>query len=491
MKKIQTFEYLKAFSRSEILELKEMSQMSRFSFEKEERQMLDFLIEQHPDWEEELSRTKLCEKFGWTHAQWKRILIHLRKLVLAYMQLIADGEEQSHWQSVGDFLKSRSQLTYAERAYQQAEKKLEAKNRLGIKYHLEKCRINLSCFEAQEGMKNDISQTNFIPFLESLDAFFVFSKSFGACELSGTKEFQVASFENWNEAAVLDQAKKLAVERNNPFYHFFVKLKALRAYSEKSDTEIKADELLQQFQLLRTSLEDHYHLVEEDIAGRQAFVILTNFAIAQKRKGVPGFALEQYKLMIFGIRSGISLKDGQIEEIRFQNLIVSAAGNYEFEQAEQFIDQYFDKIIFTMPPKGFLHFCRAIICYFKKEFDACIDHLRMVPNSNRQRNMIVKTIEIQCFYEIYFAHERDANLLINKIENFRKSIRADKKVGTPVKNSHLRFLRLLRQIVWAQIRDNLSPTKMVKWQAEVNKQERLANRLWLISVLQRLPHYQS
>ncbi len=491
MKKIASFEYLKVFKESELRELQEISYLKRFSYDQNDHQLLAYLIEQFPDFEEEkLSKAKICEHFKWSDAQWKRALTHLRKLLLTYMQWIADEKETSQWRYAADFLIKRGQVAQADRLYQQAEKKLQEQNQKGIAYYLQKCVIDFSRFEFKPLHDNKIESSNFLPFLASVESLFIFVKSLAAFELIGTKEFIESSSENWMEEEVLSEARLRASE--NPMFKFFADLRQLEEEARQIDlSKTDEKEILKKFQDLRVFFKENYPILENDIACQQTLTYLINFAIARKRKRIPGFVEEQLQLLSLGMESGISLINGQIKEVRFQNLIVAAASNADFERAEWFINNYFDKIAFVMPREEFLHFCWAIICYFKREFDDCINHLRFVRTSDPQRKMIIKGIEIQCYYEIYFEQERDSNFLLTKIDNFQKHLRVDKAVGISVKEGHKNFLRILKKIVWAQIRGNLSPTKMKRWQSEIKSFQRLSNRSWLNSVMHRLPYGQS
>ena len=113
----------------------------------------------------------------------------------------------------------------------------------------------------------------------------------------------------------------------------------------------------------------------------------------------------------------------------------------EFRWAENFMEKYTDQLS-DDDKESCLNFCNAYMSYYKGEFTKAMDLLSKTNFSKNLLKIQVKILHLQSYYEIGYLDELPA-----MIETFRKFLDRDKSVPEIYKNSFIKYLRLVSELI--------------------------------------------
>ena len=484
MKKILFFEYLPILSFKEMDELVELAHLKRFRLEALEITLLKSIIESFKkDGIAVLNKTSLSNFVGGEDFNWNNALKKYLAVIRSYIQFVqVESDPIESGLQRGLYFKSKLGYKYARKEFENGLRKLDKQVSRGIEYYHNKYRFYFQKYDISGFFNNNILLGGFTEMNDYLDRHYVLCKLLIASEVRNMKEFQSQSIEIWNEKEVDAKAEAFNAKDQNPVFTLLANIKRIRNFDQEEKLD---DYTLSLYDRLFQEFKSNYHLVEGTKEGKQTFVHLSNFCIAQQRRGKENYLAKRFELMLFGLDTGALMKDGRISQTSFWNIIIAAIKLNKFDEAKKLLTNYADRVDQTTDKESFLMFCKAQINFFEHNYVAALADALKIRFTNPTFRIMQRILELKCHFELSQNNGDGLNFLITQIENFNRNTKSIKSVSIFLRQNYLNFGRILRKIVWAKIRQDFTPNKQKKWLAELQNTKNINSKLWLKDILTR------
>lgn len=169
----------------------------------------------------------------------------------------------------------------------------------------------------------------------------------------------------------------------------------------------------------------------------------------------------------------------------YKNIVTTALRLGKYDWAKQFVEKYRA----DLPPdirENAYRYNLASIYYAVRDYEKALRTLHDVEFTDATYHLGAKIIQLKSYYEL---HEGDA--LRSLIDAFQVYLRRSKEISEYRKDANAQFLRLTKKIY--QYREQIlfaprerSQAKFDALLTEVNTAEPLANKDWLLQILQEL-----
>lgn len=250
----------------------------------------------------------------------------------------------------------------------------------------------------------------------------------------------------------------------NSHYHYFYKL-ALQMIRDR-------DELI--YFRLKELFWKEYNQINE----KTRFVLITyllNHTSHEVIKGKTAFEKESFELLKFGMTQQIFIINGILNPNHFLNAIEVAARLKHFDLAEQFIEQWSDKLE-DSTREYYIILGKAIIEFRMQNFESCSKTLSQINLKEPQSKLRGRWLKIISHYEI----KSDDEDILDLCSAFEKFIRRNKLVSEKRKKGVLLSIKVLRMLV-----KDINPDKK-KIEGILNKGESFHYKSWLLQKLDEL-----
>ena len=235
--------------------------------------------------------------------------------------------------------------------------------------------------------KKRMDQTNLQEVANTLDKSYFVDKLKLACEMLSHKKLHKTEYDDGILNDVLNHIEStdiLEVPAISIYYHIY-----------KASTDEEKSE--QYFFKLRESVVQFGHLFQKaeiiDI-----LYLAINFCIIKMNQGQHSFVREAFELNKYGFENGILIENESIPKAAFNNVIRIASQLGEFNWAFQFIEN-FSQYLQETDRDNIVHFCKAKIFYAQERYDASMEELMLVRETDTLLNLSAKHTLLKIYYK--------------------------------------------------------------------------------------------
>jgi len=209
-----------------------------------------------------------------------------------------------------------------------------------------------------------------------------------------------------------------------------------------------------------------------------------NYISRQLNRGGGNFsgkALEWYQ---FGLKEGMLTDLGQMTEVTFGNIVISACREEQFAWAHSFMEQYQSYLKPAMRT-AVLTYNTGLWHFYKKEYDQAFTILLNydfpTPFFLRSRLTAIRAI-----FEHFLLDTEYYELLLHHISAFEIALRRSKAFSKNTKESTANSIGIIKGLANKLARLE-SPIKIKTWFAKkVNQKQNIAAKQWLLAKVEEL-----
>jgi hypothetical protein len=226
------------------------------------------------------------------------------------------------------------------------------------------------------------------------------------------------------------------------------------------------------FKAFKKLLQEQVGRISHDEA-RALYMSAINYCIRMLNRGHSTYIQEALDLYLTGIETGILLDHGQLSRFTYNNVLMLALGQKQYEQALSFLKTY-RRFLHPDYRENTFQYNLAIYHFRRGEYDPAMDLLRSVEFQDRLYNLNARSMLLRIYYETEAFDALDSLL-----HSFSIYLRRQKNLGY-----HRELYANLIAIVRKMLQKNLGdPTVCKELLKEVENTEVLAEREWVIKIL--------
>ena len=175
-----------------------------------------------------------------------------------------------------------------------------------------------------------------------------------------------------------------------------------------------------------------------------------------------------------GIRSKVLFENGQLSEWTYQNAIRLGLMSKRYDWTEQFIHHY-NNFLAAQSQSNALHSNLAELFFYKKDYDASLDHLNQIDTTHFKYYINPKILLVKVFYE-----KGNLDSCLWNLGSLTVYLSRRKDVTKTLRKGYQHFCQLLHRILMQS-----SSKKIRQIQDKIQTLTPLAERNWLQDVFNR------
>ncbi|NRB65012.1 MAG: hypothetical protein HRU40_18655 [Saprospiraceae bacterium] len=305
--------------------------------------------------------------------------------------------------------------------------------------------------------------------LDYLDKYYILEKLRNSCHLAANRMLMNTQYNFSLLDNVLDYIEQNVAQ--------FASEPSIVLYYTIINT-LRKDETERHYQDLRKILEEDYHLLNAS-EQQDLYSFTYNYCIRKINQGKNEYQQELFELYKQGLKSGILLTQGVINEWDYKNITTLGCGLQEFEWTESFINTYKAHLPEHQRENAY-NYNLANLFYNKKQFDKTIRTLNQVQFTDIKYHLNTTFLLLRTFYA-----KQDTEALLSLIETFRVYIIRNKKITTEQKKGYTNFLRFAKRLVLIRHKEDVFSksdlqSQLQKLIAHIRETENVINRQWLL-----------
>lgn len=328
-------------------------------------------------------------------------------------------------------------------------------------YKLEQTYYHLMDFDTKIEKNINIEKIS-----DNLDVFYLIDKLKLHCTAHSKNYFSAVEYDLNNVNSVLNLCNKFDFSNYPELGIYYYSYQTL---TDNDNTE--------HYYNLKIILENYAHLIPQSDA-IEIFDTALNYCIRRVNRGFSEFLPEYFDLLLKSIELRVFVVNGILATVRFNNMVVVGLRLGKLEWADQFVEK--NKILLDPSVRqNIVKFNLARINLYKKEYEKVLFYIRDVEYEDIINNLTSKIMICISYYEL-----DEYNTLDSFIEAFRTFLNRQKEIQTGIKQSHLHFLKFLRQLM-RKTTKNETETEAIRNNI-LNVKPAPVNREWLLDKLQEL-----
>lgn len=206
---------------------------------------------------------------------------------------------------------------------------------------------------------------------------------------------------------------------------------------------------------------------EEEIA---AIIGLINYTAGKIKESGIDFIQKAFQLYQLGLKKGVFLYQGMIDNRHYENIINLACRAEKFEWAKKFCDDYKESLPISIKGSSY-KLGKAIIAFSQKNFQEVITLLHHFDSIDIYQNLRFRTLLLVVNFEL-----KEDMYLKENCESFERFIRRNKQLGEQNTRAALNFSSILKRM----LKENNNKNELKKMIVEANP---LFYRSWFLSKL--------
>ncbi len=333
-------------------------------------------------------------------------------------------------------------------------------------FNLQKNIFNLTTeFERKAKSKKKISDFNVVEISSNLDLFYIIEKLRYMCTVLSWQSVRSDEVQINFMDEIITIVENSALLRN----------RVVEIYYQIYQTHIDEENEAHYFKL--KNLIENYLDIFPTYEAKEIFEAALTSCVKKANKGFTDFQLEVLELYKYALQSDILIIDGFLSPTTFRNITTYALRAREFDWAEDFINQYQEKL----DPKfaeSIIAYNNALLNFYKKDFKRVIEHLSSFEFDEINYSLGAKNILLSTFYEL---DEIDA--LDSLLDSFRAYVERNPNIIERFKQYYKNLIRFTKQLTKLLPSDKL---KIEKLRQEIVDCKNLASRQWLLEKVDEL-----
>lgn len=288
-----------------------------------------------------------------------------------------------------------------------------------------------------------------------------------------------------------DMTSRNAVVNAGYTSHF---LEEIRAY-QRRQPDLEQLPLIQVYTQALRMLEspretEHYFRLKELLATYRPIIpqrelrILYNYAlnvcVRQINIGKSAFYQEIWELYKLLLAEGILLKNGQLSQWSYSNIITSAMRLRAYEWTEEFIHTYKDYLPDEVRENAYSYNLAALY-YEQGDYTRALHLLFEVEFTDAFYHLSAKIIQLKVYFQL-----RETEAFFSLIEATRHYIARNRQLSEYQKRSNANFLKLANRLFQHLVRTEWRPIRgkeREKFVQAIEQMQPLANKSWLLERL--------
>ena len=217
--------------------------------------------------------------------------------------------------------------------------------------------------------------------------------------------------------------------------------------------------------------------------------MLINYSLRLHRQKNPRALNEILALYDLGLRNDFFIWDGQLSEMTFQNMVISACLLKDFSLANDLIVK--NKKFLNPKIKTFtVNLCLAYIAFHEQKYERAYNIISKQENeaANITHRVMCKVLELRSLYELFLYQPKRLHKLLYKFESLLAFLNYNRELPKNRKKAYRNLVLFLKRIVRAQIREHVSDRFLNKFKKEITDCKSLYAAPWLLEKLSQLNH---
>lgn len=221
---------------------------------------------------------------------------------------------------------------------------------------------------------------------------------------------------------------------------------------------------------LKQQVEDFIDYFPDDEIGT-IYDALLSFAVRMVNKGDLSFQEETLEVYKGALAKETIFENGNISPVNFNNIVFFALRTGNYDWAEQFVDEYQDRLN-DKDRTSSVAFSHARIQFYRGDYGKVIELLQEVEMSSVLYTLNSKTILLLSYYEL---DEFDA--LDSFVNSFRVYINREKSISTRKKGTYKNLLKYVSKLINMPAGDK---NGLKKLREEISETPGVGSKPWLI-----------
>ncbi len=282
---------------------------------------------------------------------------------------------------------------------------------------------------------------------------------------------------------MLSQQKAIAVHYHQPLVKQLIAYlnqhpspKPLIAiYYHLLQLQLHADET-HYFDALKSLIYQHAdHIQPQELAG--IYIHAANYCVQKIRAGHTHFGDETLALYVDGIEREALFEKGFLNPWIYKNVVKLGLSLRRYDWTETFIHQYTPMLEAEFRADA-LHYNLAELCYYRRQYDAALEHIHQVQYSDIHYNLGARKLFLKIYYE-----QGAEEALLSQLAAFNIFLKRNKLIPTNVKAPYKHFNQLLADLMKRNKRS------MVGLADKIQNTNPLTDRPWLMQKYEALKKY--
>jgi hypothetical protein len=211
----------------------------------------------------------------------------------------------------------------------------------------------------------------------------------------------------------------------------------------------------------------------------EAYITMFSYCIKKMNQGNAEFYSEFLSLSKDLLKTDILLASGELNPWYFRNAVMASLRLNEYEWAEQFINDYENKLPSDFR-KSAVSYNRALVYFYQKKYDKVIPLLQSVEYDELVYNLSSKSILLAVYYEL------DADEALNSLmESFKTFLNRHKEISDIQRTLYTNLMKYIKKLLKLIPGDQKEITK-IKQEMEDDKKVGIASMKWVYEKLAEL-----
>ncbi len=331
-------------------------------------------------------------------------------------------------------------------------------------YDMERKRYHIENFEGKRVEKLNLQNINLNQINLYLDIFFIAEKLKVYCSLLSWKSL----IDIETSPLFIEQILNLAGQKP------YIEYPPIAIYYQIYLTQKEFDDESHYYKL-KELIHQHIHNFPPNEA-KDIIDSAINYTIKKHNTGKMHFFRENFELYKSSLENEIIYLNNEITPWTFKNIVTLALRLNEFAWTEDFIESFKHKINPAYRENA-INYNRAVLHFYKKEFDKVIPLLQKVQFDEAAYGLASRTMLIAVFYEL-----RDSDALFSYFDSLKSWLRRTKSTLTDRKDRYIDLINFTKKLIEYE---NASHEKIVKLKQDII-QSNSASKKWLLEKVDEL-----
>ncbi|MGB1207512.1 MAG: hypothetical protein ACPG5B_17820 [Chitinophagales bacterium] len=252
---------------------------------------------------------------------------------------------------------------------------------------------------------------------------------------------------------------------------------------------LTAKEVAKNWKKLLNILKNEAVISDLNKADRKTIILLViNFCNKKLRSGDFSYYLTQFELYQIMAEKGDLFEQGKLPTFHYKNIVRLACRANAFEDAQNFIDDYKNKVA-QKYRENYYHLNLAALFFYKNDYDKTLKNLVLVGDLERQDHLNVEMLFLKTYYALLVnGDENYDEPLRDRMNAFETYLRRNKKAIASHWAYYNNFLDLFETVFQLYSERNLIgnddfETKKAILVQQIESCQKLVDKKWLLKQL--------